>query len=643
MIRNSSNNSRIKFLGYSGDAVDLTDYGFDAPVVYDLETTTVASQEIPLNYNHRVKVGVTDKVVNTKQTIRGTGDITEKSAIAERIRNSDTPYEASIELDVRGASFQFFNDGFTANGQEFKGPHYLAKNSILDAMAITEEGRDSMTKIHKLSKLELTRIKNAKPAKSAKPAALRVVTTPAPHKRVATRTPPTRVANSPTPIPYSKLRRLENAYPQYQEMIFAGVDAGHSFGRIQNAVRLAAAEDGLPTPPAAKGKESVDLLEARLLNAVCTNPEGILERTYGKEVRDRVMNMDQLGLKELLVLGANQLGGNFTGYSDIEQLVNFIGSANQGRISNAAGFSSFSMPNMFKRVTELALEDSWKIENIFAPTICFPTSHNDFKKVERYRPSGGSMWEGLDANGRIKEGSFGKEHRYEAGLDTKAQMLAFNREMIENDDMGVIQELLMLMVEGGEIVPDIKLVQHMLAADGNGFWFSADTASAKKNSYAGTPLTDTNLNTVWLQAQKQTIAKGRVNWVNQISDKWNLVVPPELERTAEELIMPGKLIGPTGSRQGDKNYWDGKIGIKKFPQLSNTSITTSVTPTATTWLLVPEGTRYSPFAISYLRGRKRPVVKVKEAPVDMLGFVVVGVFDVDINDREPSAVIRAQA
>ena len=645
LIRNSSNNNRVKFLAYSGDAVDLSDYGIDAPAVYDLESTSIASQTLPMNYNHRVKVGETDKVLNTKQTIRGTGEYTESNKITERIKNSDRDYEASIELDVRDAQITFHENGFTANGQKFEGPHYLIKNSILDAMAITEEGRDSMTKVHKLSKSELNRIKNSKkPTKKPTKAPARRVT--ATKRRPITNTLPRKKVAAPEPvttIPYSKLRRLENKYPDYQELIFKGVDAGHSFARIHNTVKLAALEDGLPTPPK-QGKESVDLLEARLLNAVVAEPERILEKAYGKEVRDRVMNMDQIGLKELLVLGANQLGGQFTGFSDIDQLINFMGAANQGRLHNAAGFSTFSMPNLFKRVTELVIEDAWKIENLFAPGMCFPTSHSDFKTHERYRPSGGSMWEGLDANGRIKAGSFGKEHRYTSNLDTKAQMLAFNREMVENDDLGVIQELLDLMVEGGEIIPDIKLVQHMLAADGNGFWATTDTTSLKKNSYSGTALTDANLNTVWLAAKKQTIAKGRVNWVNQISDKWDLVVPPELERTAEELVDPGRLISPvdTTNKRGDKPYWTGKVGVKTFNQLSNTSISTSITPSGTTWFLWPRGVKYSPFAISYLRGRKRPVVRVKEAPVDMLGFVVVGVFDVEINDREQSAIIRCQ-
>lgn len=632
-------------MGYTGDAVDLADYGFDAPVVYDLETLRIANQAMPLNYNHRTKVGMTDHVENTKQVVRGTGAITEQNKAAQRISNADFNMEASMGLDVEDAEVTFSATGFNANGQTFTGPHYLIKNSIVDEMTITESGRDVMTKVHKLSRMELSKIK-----------------TPAPKTKKVARQPINVNINNQLPTPpqerkakreevkrhvlsYSDLRRLENEFPEQQELILKGVDDGWSFGRIKNAVKLAALEDQLPVPPRLGGDGTGDDLEVRLVSTLCKDPEKTIAKYYGEETRDRILNSNDsfIGLKEMLVIGANRLGGNYTGYSDIENMIDFIGRANTGRLNNSSSFSSFSMPNLFKRATEIVMEESWKVEDYFAQNNCFATSHNDFKKTTRIRPAGGTMWEGLDANGRVKHGSFGKESTYTAELDTKAQMLGFNREMIENDDMGVIDEIMTLMTEGALIVPDYKLLQHMLASNGNGFWSTSDTATLKKNLYTGTALTPANLSTIYLAAQKQVIDKGRVNWVNQITDQWDLVIPPELEETAWNIIKQDKKISPvdTSTPGGDKNYWFGKFGIKKFNQLSNTSMHASAN--ATRWFLWPKATRYAPFAVSYLRNRRRPIVQVKEAPVDMLGFVVVGVFDININDREQSAIIRCEA
>jgi hypothetical protein len=545
LVQNSSQPNRLKFLGYSGGTVDLADYGFDAPVVYDLETLQIKDQVMPLNYNHRTKIGATDKVENSKQVIRGTGALTEKNKAAQRVQNSMDRYEASMGLDVRKASVTFHREGLKANAQEFTGPHYLIKNALLDEMTITEQGRDNMTKIHRLSRMELSKIRGKKKV------------SPSPRKSAVRR-----VSNSPAPAPapagggelkmIAKLKKLENKYPDYAEDIWEGAERGHSFNRIHKRILLAVAEDALPQPPSVGTGTNVDLLEARLVNSLCADPEKTLEKNYGAEVRDQVLEMDQLGLKEMLVVGANQLGGRYSGFSDIDSLVNFIGQENRSRIENT-GFSSFSMPNLFKRAAQIVMEESWEVQDFFAPQRCFVTSHSDFKTHERYRPSGGTMWEGLDAEGRVKHGSFGGETRYTAKLDTKAQMLGFNREMIENDDMGVIQELLDLMVEGALIVPDYKLMQHMLSTVDDSsinFWFSTQTTVGgtvyDKNHYTSTALTEANLDTVYLAAQKQTIKKGRVNWVNQVTDRWAVVVPPELEKDR---------LGNYQATKAHQSYW----------------------------------------------------------------------------------------
>lgn len=642
LVQNNSASNRLQFLGYTGGAVDLADYGLDAPAVYDLKTLTIANQKIPLNYNHRTKIGDTDKVQNTKQVIRGSGSITQETKIAKRVKNNLKDYEASMGLDASSATVKFYPNGFKANDQEFVGPHYLIKNTLLDEMSITEEGRDPMTKIHRLSRMELSKIKGAKPNKVRRINTSVPIKTKNKTRRINTSVPTTS-DNSLKMI--AKLKRLENKYPDYTNDIWEGAERGHSFRKIYNQVRLLAAEDALPTPPAV-GKKSIDLLEARLVNTLCKEPEKTLEKHYGAKVRDEICGQDHIGIKEIMVTAANQTGGRFSGFSDIDTLINHVGAQNKQRIENT-GFSSFSMPNLFKRAAQITMEEAWNIEEFFGPQRCYVKSHSDFKTQESYRPSGGTMWEGLDAEGRVKHGYFGKENRYLANLDTKAQMLGFNREMIENDDMGMISEMLDLMIEGALIVPDYKLMQRMLSADDDStvnFWFSTQTTVGGtiygQNSYS-LALTEANLNTLYLAAQKQTINKGSVSWVNQISDRWAVVVTPELEKTAWEIINPARLISPTGSavRQGVDNYWNGKLDVWKFNQLSNTSMHSSATTNR--WFLWPQKRKYAPFAISYLRGRQRPIVAVKEAPVDMLGFVVVGVFDTEINNREPQAIIRS--
>lgn len=587
-------------------------------------------------YNHRTIVGKTTEVTNTKQVVRGFGEISEENKAAKRISNADFNMEASMGLDVAEANIKFHETGVTINGQKFRGPHYVISNALLDEMTITEEGRDSMTKIHRLSRIELSKIKGKKPVKN-------------------TRKPSTGDDDDDvdieddveesglTRLEMSRIINLQTKYPKYAKEIANGLEKGHSLARIRNTVRLRSMEDQLPKPPKARGTGDNDLLAGRLLLSVSAseNTEKMIEKKFGPKKAEVILNAGPIGLKELLVEGANRLGGRFTGYSDCERLVNFVGGHNATAIKNT-GFSSFSMPNLFESVTTMVMEEAWLVEELFAPKHCYVNSNTNFLPTRRIRPAGGQMWEGLDANGRIKHGNFGKEHVYENKLDTKAQVLGFNREMIENDDMGAIQELLNLMVDGALIVPDVKLLTHLMQ-DNGAFFRSAASGDLPQNDFSNSgsyALSATSLDTVYLSARKQSINKGRVTWQNMVSDKWYLVTGPTLERTAWELCKQRTLIGPTDSRQGQDNYWYGKVEPLTFNQLENTSI--SEKAKSDMWFLWPKQTKYAPFAITYLRNRKRPIVQVKEAPVDMLGFIVVGVFDVEINDRESQAIRRVR-
>ena len=49
---------KLTFQGYSGDAVDLSDYGFDYPVVYDIAGIQL-QQKTPIYYNHYDAIGHT--------------------------------------------------------------------------------------------------------------------------------------------------------------------------------------------------------------------------------------------------------------------------------------------------------------------------------------------------------------------------------------------------------------------------------------------------------------------------------------------------------------------------------------------------------------------------------------------------------
>jgi polyribonucleotide nucleotidyltransferase len=119
----------------------------------------------------------------------------------------------------------------------------------------------------------------------------------------------------------------------------------------------------------------------------------------------------------------------------------------------------------------------------------------------------------------------------------------------------------------------------------------------------------------------------------------------------------GAVIGPGGemirsivketgaaspSKTGEANYWFGRLDQITFPQMSNSSLLGSGTfVSENTWLLWPKSQRFSPYSITYLRGQRRPTIEAVDLPANMLGVGTRGYWDIEINEREREAVLRA--
>jgi hypothetical protein len=299
------------------------------------------------------------------------------------------------------------------------------------------------------------------------------------------------------------------------------------------------------------------------------------------------------------------------------------------------------MPNLLKKVTSMMLEERWAINTPFAVQYLKEESNKDFRTTQRIRPGGGKIWDEMKNDGKIEETEFGKETEYRSKLSTSAQLVVFNREDIINDDMGVIADMLDAMVEGALIVPDMKLGKKMLvqAAAAGTFWVNAD------NSRTSLALNRANLSTAYNAVRQYNEDRGK-NFVNLINDRWVLITSITGEEAAFELLKQSRIVQETGaaspSKTGEANYWFGKLDTVVFPQMSNSSLLGSGTfVSENTWLLWPKSQRFSPYSITYLRGQRRPTIEAVDLPANMLGVGTRGYWDIEINEREREAVLRA--
>lgn len=637
---------RVSILGYTGKEVDLWDYGVDAPVVYNVSGIKLGKDKVPylLNHSSYHPLGHVEKstIANGQVVVEAVHSYPsqESKDVAQAIENG-LPYQASMGLDIIVNSVTYHGEGnVMVNGRTFAAPIYVVNESLLTEMSATLFGRDNDTSITKLSKDTLMTIKNAPKTPPAAPGSQTPPATPEAPKNVAPVSnnepaapaapvvPPTAPVANTNPATDPVLAKVLNwmvEHKDYPELIKNGVADGWDDDRMKREVELKKLQNSYPKVPGVHiPNNTVDnAYVARLAYSVGVKPETI-EAKLGKAAADHAVSQPIMGFTEGLMLCANANGGNFNGHSDRIQLAKFV-----KRMHTLNSFSTIDYPNLMHQVTQWRMEDAWLMDTPYAPTVCKMESNKDFKPTGHIKPQGGKMWEGLNQEGKITHGSFGKESKYETELATIAQIVTFKREDIINDDIGWIDETLKLMLEGALMYPDWQLVQLIYGGVAAG----VQTNSGPLQSVFDLPLTPENLEIVHNAVKRRIVDKEGPQKPNaRHAKKHKLVITSDLEKTAWEIINQKRFVqGPTGEYIGEDNYWAGKFEIEIFDQLDNTTYHPSAKERA--WGLLPMDNEIAPYAITYLKGQTRPTTEIVDLPADELGFGVRGYWDVNLNYR----------
>lgn len=656
---------KLSFAGYSGQPVNLRDYGIEYPMIYSLSGIEYKNS-IPILYEHWEPIGHSTSINKTDTNLSGEGipsfPSERTNTVIEALQNG-FPFEASMGLRIpnkEDVTFLQKGEKRVINNREVVGPMYVAERSILKEMTITMSGRDSNTSFGLLNKEAITMLKNSAPPAQPPVVPPAADPTPAPVKNsdptpapipapvpTPAPVPPAPVQNSVSRTDFIRLNRLLNSYPDHQQLIENSYEAGESFETIENKVKLDMFNNNLPRVPNVgngqrQGNDQQILAHFALSCGV--RPETLEKAGLDKKVVENADKSPHWSFIETLVhvANSNETGRRFTGHSDIELICDAI--KNTSRLTfNNSSYSQVDMPNLLKKTTEMMMEERWAINPPFATRYLKEESNKDFRVTQRIRPGGGKIWDSVNRDGKLEMTEFGPETEYRSKLDTIGQMLVINREQIYNDDMGVISDMLAAMVEGAMIVPDMKLGRLMLvtAAAAGTFWVDGD------NSRTSFALNRANLSTAYNALRRYNENRGK-NYVNVINDRWTLITSLTNEETAWEILNQNRIVQETGAasgtKTGDKNFWTGKLDQVTFPQMGNTSLlnngAASTFVSENTWMLWPSSQRFSPYSITYLRGMKRPTVEAVDLPGNMLGAGWRGYWDVEINEREREAIGR---
>jgi len=649
---------KLSFIGYTGVAVDLSDYGFDAPVAYNVDGITWNNDKKPIKYEHYKSVGHTTSLSIDGGQLKGEGVLSLKNDRAEEISSgieNGFPYQGSMGVYVPNTpgNITYIEKGIRVmNGRTFTAPHYFIEQSELDEMTVTENGRDGNTSYEFLNKEQRMTIKNSTPSET-------------PPVKVEDKLPPIKVENKlpepePTPIPtptpasdtFKMARqlmvdgmRLSRQYPDQAEYVEKSLSEGLDISVIENTVKYKALENkfnnGIPSP-SQKGEDQT--IEVRFMLGNGISPESLEKQGYDKKLIDNQYKRARMSLHETMYLCSRAYGGNYSGHSDKMDMVDFIrrNVVNSRTRINNTGFGTFDMPNLFLKAGKIMLEERWAIDPPLATKICKEVSNEDFRPTDKVRPNSGESWSEVKADSKVDLTTAGTEVFYRTQLKTSAQIMTLTRQEIINGDSDVIQGLLEGMAEGARMIPDLQLGRLMLkqASAAASFWVNAD------NSRTSFALNRGNLETAWNAVRQYSIAKGNISWNTMASSKWQLIVAPELEKTAFELMRQSTLVNDTTANTvtGQENFWYNMFKIVPFGNMANTgAFGASTFATTSSWVLWPLESRFAPYSICYLQGMKTPDIQTVDLPAELLGFGWRGVWDVAVNERERELILRAKA
>lgn len=566
------------------------------PLVVDLAGMNTAKASIPILYAHGKELPLLDSVIGRSTEIVNSGDqlvirgelIRGEPAADKLIRfaKAGVPLQASIGADAGGIESINAGSVVAVNGREFSGPVSVIRQANLRETSVVLFGADGET--------------------SAAIAA---------------------EANEGNPMSDElKTQPVEAAVPQTEatanvaaESKAIGNDGANTVdaGKIADIVlerlradRLAEVRAERPKAPAvhvvdAEAGNSPKVVEAALcLAGGLSNVEKVFDQKT-LEAADR--RRSTTSLQEVLLEAARSRGYN--GPARI--------SAGNIREVLASGFSNHSISNVLSATYgKFLLQGFTGVESNW-DMIASVRSVSDYKTVTGVRVTGGFEFAEVGNAGELKHAEAGDETR-SISAKLYGRLSAITMVDIVNDDLGALSVIPQRLGRGAAI----KLNKEFWSA----FESSNSTYFAKETAGAGNALSIASLKTAASSYRKLTDGDGNPLGISPAM----LLVPPELEITASELMSGSLLITGENSTRTNVNVLAGRYQV----------VASSYLTSASTWWLVANPGELPAMEVAFLNGQRTPTVQQAEADFDTLGIQVRGHFSFGVAKAESKGAYR---
>ena len=566
------------------------------PLVVDLAHMD-ASRPIPILYAHGKEMPLLDSVIG--KSLEATNDGNQLMLRGELIRGTPAadklialakagvPLQASIGADVGSIENIAAGAVVTVNGREFPGPISVARGAVLRETSVVLFGADSATSAAIAA--EANEVSTMSEQLNEKPVEAAVPTTEA------------------------------TAIVAADQKVIAGNDGANTVDAeaVANIVlerlradRLAEVRAERPKAPAAHVVDASAAHDPRVIEAaLCLNGGlGNVEKVFDQktlEAADR--RRGSTSLQEVLVEAARA-----NGYHGPARI-----SAGNIREVLASGFATHSISNVLAATYGKFLLQGYTAVESAWDQIASIRSVSDYKTVTGVRLNGGFDFEDVGPSGELKSADASDETRTIKAKLT-GRMSSITMVDVVNDDLGALTQVPARLGRGAAVKLNKDFWTEFQSS--NSSFYRAETAAA------GNALQISSLRTAVSSYRKLTDPDGNPLGITPQL----LLVPPELEMTAEELMGSSVLITGENATRGNVNVFAGRFRVVSSAYLTS----------GTTWWLMANPAELPAMEVAFLNGQRLPTVQQAEADFNMLGIQVRGHFSYGVAKAEARGAYR---
>ena len=245
---------------------------------------------------------------------------------------------------------------------------------------------------------------------------------------------------------------------------------------------------------------------------------------------------------------------------------------------------------------------------------------NDLKKHNYFRADGFGRWQQIQACGTIKAGEFDAELAYEVQAGGVGQLITLCETHLINNDFGQVQAYVNMFTRYGLEAPSWSVWDDVRKA----IFQNEDGTICKFDFSNGVEL----LKAMW----KCFCRKQKARELNVKQDDCEDFSPPVMGDKPVLLVNDCDAIEWAQLLSGRPEICGGANGDKQTVHLSNefasrfSAVCESPYVPEGSAAIVPAAGENAAFWVAYLRGVKRPRIRIGEAPANKLGVTLQGVF-----------------